>query len=43
MLGVQNDSGIFVSRCGYLIRESLICKFFFCFSGSVFGSRFCFD
>ena len=43
-LGVQNGSVLFESlfhRCEYLIRESLFCNFF-CFSGSVFGSRVCF-
>ena len=41
-LGVQNGSVLFESLfhgCEYLIRESLFCNFF-CFSSSVFGSRF---
>ena len=44
-LGVQNGSVLFESLfhgCEYLMRESLFCNFF-CFSGSVFGSRVCFD
>ena len=44
-LGVQNGSVLFeslVHGCEYLIRESLFCNFFR-FSGSVFGSRVCFD
>ena len=44
-LGVQNGSILFESMfhgCEYLITESLFCNFF-CFSGSVFGSRVCFD
>ena len=48
-LGVQNGSVLFESLfhgCEYLIRESLFYNFF-CFSGSVFGSRvffgFCFQ
>ena len=43
-LGVQNGSILFeylFHMCEYLIKESLICNFF-CFSGSVFGSRVCF-
>ena len=44
-LGVQNGSVLFESLfhgCEYLIRESLFWNFFG-FSGSVFGSRVCFD
>ena len=43
-LGVQNGSVLFeylFHGCEYLIRVSLFC-IFFCFSGSVFGSRVCF-
>ena len=45
LLGVQNGSVLFESLfhgCEYLIREYLFCNFF-CFSGSVFGSRVCFS